>query len=209
MTQSLTSCARCGGFFACIDCGSGPQLATPGSVVSWCPECGPEPRCDEDGCCLACGASCGEVPDWRPYAARVGALEAELAEARTNHTQAVEERESWRSEALDNLARLRRTEAQLAAFLDARRAETPCAKCHGTGAIAYGDTSTWHGGPGGQTITRDVCDECWGSGDATQRWTDLRALRDRMRALEAQIAALAYTLTGITPTKDPSHEKEQ
>lgn len=40
------------------------------TVVPWCPQCGPEPRCDEDGCCATCGATCGEVPDWRQ--ARVG-----------------------------------------------------------------------------------------------------------------------------------------
>lgn len=29
----------------------------------WCPECGALPECDEDRCCVQCGATCGAVPD--------------------------------------------------------------------------------------------------------------------------------------------------
>lgn len=33
-------------------------------VISWCPQCGPNPGCDEDGCCGACGCDVGEIPDY-------------------------------------------------------------------------------------------------------------------------------------------------
>ena len=39
-----------------------------------------------------------------------------------------------------------------------------CKTCGGSGSRAYGSTSTWRGGAGGQTITGGVCDKCWGSG---------------------------------------------
>lgn len=52
-----------------------------------------------------------------------------------------------------------------------------CPKCGGSGVVAYGSTATWMGGLGGQAITNGVCDECWGSGDITRKWADLRKLR--------------------------------
>lgn len=62
-------------------------------------------------------------------------------------------------------------------MLDARDIETPCMKCQGMGSRAYGSTATWHGGMGGASITSDVCDHCWGSGDEHRHWTDLRRLK--------------------------------
>lgn len=53
----------------------------------------------------------------------------------------------------------------------------PCEKCGGMGVRAYPNTSTWHGGVGGQMITDDVCDGCWGSGDANRPWPDWRELK--------------------------------
>lgn len=50
-----------------------------------------------------------------------------------------------------------------------------CRKCGGAGVRAYGDTATWRGGIGGQMITSDVCDGCWGSGSASCRWPSHRA----------------------------------
>lgn len=44
--------------------------------------------------------------------------------------------------------------------------------------MTYGSTATWRGGMGGAAMTRDVCDQCWGSGDKHEPWTDLRKLRD-------------------------------
>jgi hypothetical protein len=52
-----------------------------------------------------------------------------------------------------------------------------CSKCGGTGYRAYGSTATWTGGIGGQAITSDVCDNCWGSGRADKKFGDLRKLR--------------------------------
>jgi hypothetical protein len=52
--------------------------------------------------------------------------------------------------------------------------DTPCKRCHGSGRAMYGDSTTWRGGFGGQAITGDVCDQCWGSGNAEKPWTNLR-----------------------------------
>ena len=45
-----------------------------------------------------------------------------------------------------------------------------CSECSGSGYRLYGDTSTWRGGAGGQMMTADVCNKCWGSGDKTKPW---------------------------------------
>ena len=66
--------------------------------------------------------------------------------------------------------------AEFERFLAYRGITKPCAACMGAGARAYGDTSTWRRRTGGAVITHDVCDACWGSGDATKPWTDLRAV---------------------------------
>lgn len=44
------------GFSACLEAHSS------GAKIPWCPECGPFPDMDDDGCCTACGATTGEVP---------------------------------------------------------------------------------------------------------------------------------------------------
>jgi hypothetical protein len=49
-----------------------------------------------------------------------------------------------------------------------------CSGCDGAGYKAYGDTSTFWGGIGGQTITSGVCNECWGSGSRINPWPDHR-----------------------------------
>jgi hypothetical protein len=51
-----------------------------------------------------------------------------------------------------------------------------CGMCGGSGTQIYGDTSTWRRDIGGQSLTNDVCDECWGSGDRARPWPDRRAL---------------------------------
>ena len=63
-------------------------------------------------------------------------------------------------------------------FLDWRGIEVPCPECKGSGRTVYGSTATWRGGVGGCSMTADVCDACWGSGDKAKPWTDLRKLRD-------------------------------
>lgn len=60
--------------------------------------------------------------------------------------------------------------------IDRERGDVPCTRCGGSGVSAYGDSSTWRGGIGGQVITWDVCDQCWGSGRADRPWTNLRTL---------------------------------
>lgn len=56
-------------------------------------------------------------------------------------------------------------------FLAQRGVEQPCEKCSGLGVRVYGSTATWHKDRiGGAAMTQDVCDECWGSGDAVKKW---------------------------------------
>ena len=61
--------------------------------------------------------------------------------------------------------------------------DKPCDKCGGAGITAYGSTATWMGrmgGVGGQMITSDICDICWGSGNADKPWTNLRELQRKL-----------------------------
>lgn len=76
-------------------------------------------------------------------------------------------------------------------LLEWRGVEDPCLKCSGSGTRAYGSTATWRGGMGGQMITSDVCDACWGSGDRYRTWTDLRRLRGEETKRVADTAATA------------------
>lgn len=56
--------------------------------------------------------------------------------------------------------------------------EDPCTRCDGSGRRAYGSTATWRGGIGGQTITMDLCDHCWGSGELHRPFRSLRKIYD-------------------------------
>lgn len=78
-------------------------------------------------------------------------------------------------------------------FLRWRNIETACEKCGGKGGRTYASTSTWRGGMGGASLTWDVCDECWGSGDAEDHWLDLRRLRNEQ---DARVAKEAGELLG-------------
>lgn len=51
-----------------------------------------------------------------------------------------------------------------------------CTKCAGVGSRAYGDTSTWMGGVGGQQITSGICDKCWGTGRSDRTGPNLRRI---------------------------------
>jgi len=75
-------------------------------------------------------------------------------------------------------------------FLEQRGVEDPCTRCQGMGTRTYGSTSTWRGGMGGASMTTDVCDHCWGSGDENRKWVDLRVLRN---AEDSRVAARAAT----------------
>jgi hypothetical protein len=55
-----------------------------------------------------------------------------------------------------------------------------CPKCGGIGKRAYGDTTTWRGGMGGQQITTDVCDLCWGSGSKRYPWTSWKTIKNML-----------------------------
>jgi len=124
-------------------------------------------------------------------AARRGAARARVAEAILELADA----------ARSLKARVATLEAQLAtrpvppvtaadllqALREYRGVESPCRVCGGTGVCSYASTATWRSGAGGCAITSDVCDRCWGSGDETRSWTDLRALGARVAGLEALI----------------------
>lgn len=88
------------------------------------------------------------------------------------------------------------------------RPEDACLACRGTGAIQYGSTSTWRGGMGGAAMTRDVCDQCWGSGDRHEPWVDLRRLRDGTDAQVRREAAalLGNRMGGVFPSLRPAIE---
>ena len=61
-------------------------------------------------------------------------------------------------------------------YIFVERPEYPCERCGGRGRRAYGNTATWSGGIGGNMITGDVCDRCWGTGDANRKGANLRVL---------------------------------
>jgi len=54
-----------------------------------------------------------------------------------------------------------------------------CKKCGGTGKRIYANTSTWRHGIGGQVITEDVCDSCWGTGNEDRPGINLRKERNK------------------------------
>jgi hypothetical protein len=58
---------------------------------------------------------------------------------------------------------------------------TPCKRCQGTGTYIYPDSSTWTRGIGGQTMTADTCDRCWGTGDTDNPGENLRVKLARER----------------------------
>lgn len=65
-----------------------------------------------------------------------------------------------------------------------------CTACGGQGSRAYGSTSSWRGGIGGQSITSDVCDRCWGTGRSDRTGPDLRAIERELRTLRAKVRAM-------------------
>jgi hypothetical protein len=84
-----------------------------------------------------------------------------------------------------------------AARLAWRHVRSPCARCDGAGTRLYATGSTWRGGAAGQAVTPDVCDLCWGSGDATRPGVDLRELvRAASRRSEASAASLLAARLG-------------
>lgn len=51
-----------------------------------------------------------------------------------------------------------------------------CPTCQGRGSRIYGNGATWHGGMGTASMQQDVCDVCWGTGDADCPGTNARQL---------------------------------
>ena len=49
-----------------------------------------------------------------------------------------------------------------------------CHKCHGRGWLLYPKTTTYMHGVGGNVMTKDVCEVCWGSGDERNPFRNLR-----------------------------------
>lgn len=97
---------------------------------------------------------------------------------------------------LDEIERLRRELDTLAGVVGAVRQAEPwlrrlarvgrCSKCDGIGRISYPSTTTWRGGIGGQMVTEDVCDRCWGSGDEERKGVDLRAMEAEIERLRRE-----------------------
>lgn len=73
--------------------------------------------------------------------------------------------------------------------------EDACPGCGASGVKAYPSSATWHGGVGGQTLTQDVCDQCWGSGDKRRPWPNRREIGAKFQEL-AKRAASAEELEG-------------
>lgn len=63
-----------------------------------------------------------------------------------------------------------------------RGVRKPCSKCKGLGVFVYPTTCTWWY-DGGQAIhhpTRDICDECWGTGDRVFKGTNIKELQKQV-----------------------------
>ena len=70
---------------------------------------------------------------------------------------------------------------------NSRGVRTPCGSCAGFGNRMYSNTSTWRHGIGGQSLTWDVCDSCWGSGDMFRHGANLRKLYDELKKFQDKV----------------------
>lgn len=59
-----------------------------------------------------------------------------------------------------------------------------CPRCHGRGYRTYSSGATWRGGMGTTSASRDVCDQCWGSGLSETTGTNLRQVEARIYEAE-------------------------
>lgn len=66
-----------------------------------------------------------------------------------------------------------------------------CDTCGGSGYLTYGSTATFWGG---QAMITDVCDRCWGSGDADEPWPNRKKIASMAQTLTAYRMALAEAL---------------
>ena len=80
-----------------------------------------------------------------------------------------------------------------------------CPKCGGAGGRWYSSGATWRGGMGTASCEWDVCDQCWGSGDTTKPWTDIRKIEaeesERIKQGVADWSArrMGADLSGMAP----------
>lgn len=114
-----------------------------------------------------------EAQPQRTWQTRAEAAEARIAELERERDEA---REQW----------LNRHEYFRQYLLDTLGVEEPCKKCGGIGRRTYGDTTTWRHGAGGQQMCVDVCDGCWGTGDAVRKGPDLRHAQSAITAANAE-----------------------
>jgi len=69
-------------------------------------------------------------------------------------------------------------------LLRRRGVNTPCPACEGPGTRWYSSGATWRGGMGTASFATDVCDVCWGTGDAQRHGVNLRELEAARDAWE-------------------------
>ena len=69
--------------------------------------------------------------------------------------------------------------------------EDACTSCDGSGVKTYANTTTWRGGIGGQALTSDICDTCWGSGNKNRSWANMRELLANTKKAERLSSELA------------------
>lgn len=56
-----------------------------------------------------------------------------------------------------------------------RGAHRACGRCQGFGTQMYGSGSTYLGGIAGAVCTMDLCSKCWGSGDESRPFRNVKA----------------------------------
>lgn len=73
-----------------------------------------------------------------------------------------------------------------------------CYTCQGQGVRVYCNTTTWHGGIGGQSMTSDVCDKCWGSGNIDRPWLSHRSWDNALKrhGVPVKVELLRLSLCG-------------
>ncbi len=75
-------------------------------------------------------------------------------------------------------------EESVRTLLRRRGVNTPCPACEGLGTRWYSSGATWRGGMGTSSFQHDVCDVCWGTGDAQRHGVNLRELEAARDAWE-------------------------
>src|SRR5688572_28930398 len=90
-----------------------------------------------------------------------------------------------------------------------RGVQDPCDKCQGLSVRSYSSTATWRGGIGGQAFTQDCCCDCWGSGDKSRPWTDIRRMeQERVKWEETEILEYLARRLGCRLSKIPARIEE-